>query len=73
MKLDRKALERLSTMSDAQLRAVIETLMSDYHLDLSALRITPCDMDSLRRALRSASDEELMQLIFETFEKGLKQ
>lgn len=62
MKLDRKALERLSMMSDAQLRAVIEKLVSDYHLDLSALRITPGDMESLRRAMRSATDEELMQL-----------
>ncbi len=49
-------------MSDAQLRAVIEKLVSDYHLDLSALRITPGDMDSLRRAMRSATDEELLQL-----------
>ncbi len=62
MKLDRKALERLAGLSDAQLRAVIEKLINEYHLDLSTLNITKGDMDSLRHAMKTASDEELMAL-----------
>ena len=62
MKLDRKALERLSGMSDAQLRAVVEKLVREYHLDLSALHISPNDMASLRNAIKTASDEELLNL-----------
>jgi hypothetical protein len=62
MKLDRKALEKLACLNDTQLRAVIEKLASEYHLDLSALRVSANDLQSLRRAMQTATDEELMQL-----------
>ncbi len=62
MKLDRKALNRLADMNDAQLRAVIEKLVGEYHLDLSAFHVTQGDITSLRRALRTATDEELTAL-----------
>ncbi len=70
MKLDRKALERLSGMSDAQLRAVVEKLVRDYHLDLSALNLSTNDMESLRRALRTATDEELLTLAKKLGQRG---
>ena len=59
MKLDRKALERLLSLNDAQLRAVIDRLASEYGLDLSSLQIKQGDMAGLRRFLKSTSDEEL--------------
>lgn len=62
MKLDRKALNRLLSMNDAQLRAVVDKLANDYGLDLSALSVRDGDMEGLRRALRSASDEDLLAL-----------
>ncbi len=70
MKLDRKALERLSGMSDAQLRAVIEKLVREYHLDLSALNLSTNDMQSLRRALKTATDEELLSLTQKLGQRG---
>ena len=60
MKLDRKALERLLSLNDAQLAAVIEKLTREYGLDLSGLNISTADMSALRRTLKSTSDEELM-------------
>ena len=63
MKLDRKALERLLSLNDAQLQAVIQKLASDYGLDLSSLQIKQGDMASLRRVLQGTSDEELAALL----------
>ena len=62
MKLDRKALNRLADMNDAQLRAVIEKLIGEYNLDLSSFHLTQGDMNGLRQALRTATDEELSKL-----------
>ena len=59
MKLDRKALERLLSLNDAQLQAVIQKLAADYGLDLSSLQIKEGDMAGLRRFLQSTSDAEL--------------
>lgn len=59
MKLDRKALERLLSLNDAQLRAVIDRLASEYGLDLSQLQIKEGDMAGLRRFLQGTSDAEL--------------
>ena len=62
MKLDRRALERLLMMNDAQLRAFVDKLATEYGLDLSALSVKDGDMAGLRRALRAASDEQLLAL-----------
>ena len=62
MKLDRKALERLLSLSDAQLRTVLDKLAREYGLDLTPLSIGQGDLEGLRRALRAATDEELVAL-----------
>lgn len=62
MQLDRKSLERLLMLSDRQLQAVIERLATEYGLDLSKFQVRPGDMESLRRAIRNASDQDLMEL-----------
>lgn len=62
MKLDRRALDRLLQMNDAQLRAFVDKLASEYGLDLSTLSVREGDMEGLRRALRMASDEQLLDL-----------
>ena len=62
MRLDRKALDRLLSLNDRQLRTVIDKLATEYGLDLSALQVAPGDMEGLRRVLRAASDEELLAL-----------
>ena len=60
MKLDRKTLDRLLSLNDRQLSAVIEKLTREYGVDLGSLQISTSDMEALRRTLRNATDEELM-------------
>lgn len=62
MQLDRKSLNRLLLLSDRQLQAVIDKLTREYGLDLSGFRVRQGDMESLRQAIRSASDEDLLAL-----------
>ena len=59
---DRRSLNRILAMNDAQLRALIEKLTRDYGLDLSAFSVNAEDLEGLRRALRNASDEDLLEL-----------
>lgn len=60
MKLDRKALDRLLSLNDTQLAAVIEKLTREYGVDLSSMKISTADMAALRRTLKATTDEELM-------------
>lgn len=62
MQLDRKALNRLLSLSDSQLQTVIDKLAAEYGLDLRRFQVHQGDMESLRRALRNASDAELTEL-----------
>lgn len=59
---DRRSLDRILAMNDAQLRTLIEKLTRDYGLDLSAFSVNAGDLEGLRRALRNASDEDLSEL-----------
>jgi hypothetical protein len=69
MKLDRKALNRLLSMSDKQLKTVIEKLTREYGVDLSQMNVSTADMAGLRRKLQSTTDEELVR-IAEQLRKG---
>lgn len=62
MKLDRKNLNRLLAMNDAQLRAMVDKLATEYGVDLSAFSVKEGDMQSLRRAIANATDEDLIKL-----------
>ena len=62
MQLDRKMLDRLLALNDRQLQIVIDKLVSDYGLDLSGFQVREGDMASLRRAIRNASDGELLSI-----------
>lgn len=59
MQLDRNAIERLLSMNDSQLKYIITKLAVDNGLDLSTFNITSTDIDSIRRALQGATDEDL--------------
>ena len=62
MQLDRKSLNRLLSLNDRQLQAIIEKLASEYGLDLSRFQIRPGDMEGLRNAIKNASDSELLEI-----------
>ena len=71
MILDRNALNRLLSLNDSQLKAIMERLAADSGLDLSALNISSGDIASVRSALSGASDRVLEQLA-EQFSKNWK-
>ena len=62
MQLDRKSLNRLLSLNDRQLQAIIEKLASEYGLDLSRFQVRPGDMESLRKAIQNASDSDLLEI-----------
>ena len=59
MQLDKKTLEKMLALDDASLTAVIRSLADSSGLDLSTFQISPNDINSIRRALSSATDEDL--------------
>ena len=61
MKLDRKALDRLLSLNDTQLKGVIESIAAESGLDLSSFGISQRDITSIRNALSSATDEDIQK------------
>ncbi len=62
MQIDRKSLERLLTLNDRQLGLIITKLASESGIDPATLNINPNDIASVRRALSSATDEDLKNI-----------
>ena len=59
MQLDKKALERLLSLSDEQLKSVIRSLGENAGLDLDSFKISADDVGSIRHALSHATNEDL--------------
>ncbi len=62
MNLDRNSLNRLLSLNDLQLKAVMEKLARDSGLDLSEFNISPADIGSVRTALSGASDSDIEKI-----------
>ena len=62
MQIDRKSLEKLLTLNDRQLGAMINKIARDSGLDLSSFNINPGDIASVRRALSTATDEDIQRI-----------
>ena len=59
MQLDKKALSRLLSLNDEQLKNVIRSLGENAGLDLASFKISADDVGSIRRALTGATDDDL--------------
>ena len=59
MQIDRKAIERMLSLKDEQLKAVIRSLADNAGLDLSSFQISNNDVESIRRALSNATDADI--------------
>ncbi len=72
MQIDRQSLQKLLTLNDRQLGLVINKLAAENGIDPSAFNINPKDIESVRRALSSVSDEDLKLLTqqLENFKKN---
>ena len=62
MQLDRKMLNRLLTMNDEQLGALINQIASEAGIDPAELGLQPQNIASIRQALGSATDSDLEKL-----------
>ena len=72
MQFDRRMLERLLTMNDEQLRAVIERIASQSGIDPARLGMTPEALQNIRHALGNAGTEELKQFqeLYDAYQSG---
>ena len=59
MQLDRNAINRMLSLNDEQLKALIRSLAENTGLDLSSFNISATDVQSIRRALSVATDADL--------------
>lgn len=59
MQLDRNAINRILSLNDEQLKALIRSLAENTGLDLSSFNISATDVQSIRRALSGATDADL--------------
>ena len=62
MNIDRSALEKLLTLNDRQLMAIINKLVADSGIDPVDFNINTQDISSLRKALSGATDEDLKRI-----------
>lgn len=70
MQLDRDALGRLLSMSDSQLKFVINKLAVEAGLDLSSFNISGNDIESIRKALSGATDADLVRAAEQLSRRG---
>jgi len=62
MQFDRNAVNRMLRLDDGQLRQIIARLADEAGIDRAALNLSAGDLQALRQALGSASDQELTRL-----------
>ena len=62
MNIDRSALEKLLTLNDRQLMAIINKLVADSGIDPRDFNINTQDISSLRKALSGATDDDLKRI-----------
>ena len=72
MQLDQKMLNRLLTMNDEQLAALVTQIASEAGIDPSALGLHPQNITELRQALGSATEEDLqkLNLVYEEYRRN---
>ena len=59
MKIDRKTLDKMLSLNDEQLKALIRTLADNSGLDLSGFNISTSDISGIRKALTNATDGDI--------------
>lgn len=74
MQIDQKMLNRLLSMNDAQLGEMIQKIASESRIDPAVLGLNPDNIQSVRRALGSATEADLDQLnaIYESYRQNRK-
>ena len=63
MQIDRKTLEGLLALNDSQLMALVNALAKNSGIDLSQFKIDTSDVQSVRRALSTVTDQEINKIV----------
>ena len=71
MEIKRENIDKLLSLNDWQLKMIIQRLASESGIDPSQFNIDTNSIESIRRALATASDAELKQ-IAEQYEQNQK-
>ena len=71
MEIKRENIDKLLSLNDWQLKMIIQRLASESGIDPSQFNIDTTSIESIRRALSTASDAELRQ-IAEQYEQNQK-
>ena len=62
MQINRENLDRLLSMNDKQLKMIIQRLAAQSGIDPSEFNIDTNSIESIRKALGSASDDDLKRI-----------
>lgn len=62
MQLDREALDKVLQLNDRQLSSLITRLAAESGIDPAEFNIDPTSIESIRSALRSATDDDLRRI-----------
>ena len=62
MQLDKKAVDKLLSLSDAQLGAIIQKVINDAGIDPADFGASSGDIQSIRRALMGITDADLERI-----------
>lgn len=62
MQIDRNALNRILSMNDEQLAALIREIAGETGIDPAALHIDPSNISGVREALSGATEQDVAQL-----------
>lgn len=71
MQINRENLEKLLSLNDRQLKMIVQRLAAQSGIDPKALNIDTGSIESIRRALSSATDADLTR-IAEQYERNKK-
>lgn len=71
MEIKRENIDKLLTLSDWQLKMIIQKIANESGIDPRQFNIDTNSIESIRRALSSASDEDLKK-IAEQYEQNQK-
>ena len=72
MQIDQKMLNRLLTMNDDQLGEIIKAIATEAGIDPAMLGLNPNNIQSIRQALGSATEQDLQQLnaVYDTYKQN---
>lgn len=72
MEIKRENIDKLLSLNDWQLKMIIQKIANESGIDPSQFNIDTSSIESIRRALSSATDEDLMQIAKQYEQNQLK-